>query len=317
MHVISRIAIATLLAIAPVSHAVAAPAAEPTYDCADAKALPADVNPMSRRITCTIPMKYRQDVLMAELVGRAIRLHDMAAWLTTDALQEKQAFANLPASWVGKGWVTREHDGGVDVHYVSNVDGHDAAIAGGTLQLEPFKVVDAAALSPPKPLDEREQRLLRARELALGQNFGLCTKAYPNVASFEFDEDGRKQILVFVMSAWVDEAPLGGYYMVRVSEDGSRVLDTFAQTRGCLTTPNDKLNGIEALSVTHLTSATPTMFHVFMSLQYRKPIYVGTAENGLMWKVDNGNISLVAPSGSPAAAGPTVSSPASTSVQTP
>jgi len=50
----------------------------------------------------------------------------------------------------------------------------------------------------------------------------------------------------------------------------------------------------EAFVVSHLTSETPTQFHVFMSLSYGKPIHVTTVDNKLLWVVDGGKIRISA-----------------------
>jgi hypothetical protein len=126
-------------------------------------------------------------------------------------------------------------------------------------------------------------------------DYGLCTKHPPNTVVAEFEEDGVPEILVFVMSAWADSdlAPLGGYHMYRVSHDGGEVLDHFSQTRSCPVASSKELQESDSLMVSHIDSATPTMFHVFMSLQYRKPIYVATTQNDLLWKVDRNRIELL------------------------
>lgn len=277
---------------------VAAPAAvkdpQPQYDCALARGLPADVDEDSKRRACTIPLRYQEDVSMAEIVGRAIRLHDAAAWVTSDALVERHVLDNIPKDGVGEGWITQQEDGAVLVKYVARAQERDVAFASARLQLSPWQVKDVQALKPPEPLDASEHELVEARALALRQEgLFVCSPGRPNVAMFRWEENGRREILVFVMSAWSDDAPLGGYHLIRVSEDGTRVLDRFAQTRGCITTPRAELQKTEALMVSHLTSATPTMFHVFMSLQFRKPMFVATTQNGLLWLVDKGRISLM------------------------
>ncbi len=295
-----KCAIAAILALALVLPSQRAHAA---YDCEDARKLPAEADDESRRITCEIPDKYRYDVSTAEFVGKLIRLHDSAAWLTTDALQKVRAFEGVQGE--GRGWLTLQRDDGdIDVRYFSQQDGQIVSVASAVLNIDAFKAKQARKLSPVEPMTEREQRLMRARNLALATpDLGVCTEHTPNTVIIESDEDGRPEIMVFVMSAWVseNEAPLGGYHMFRISRDGSTVLSQYSQTRAC---PMAKLKNAQALTVTHLTSAAPTMFHVFMSLQYRKPMYVSTTQNGLLWRVERGQIFLepndVAPNGRPA-----------------
>lgn len=260
------------------------------YTCAAAAALPADADEDSRRIACEIPDKYQRDVSMAQFVGRLIRLHDVGAWKTTDVLKEEGAFRKTPGE--GRGWLTLANDTGVEVRYFAEGEEGPVAFAAARMTAADWNVSDARQLSPPEPMSERERRLMTAKMRALHtSDLLLCTNAHPNTVVFESEEDGRQEILVFVMSAWTDDAaPLGGYHMFRLSQDGSTVLDHFAQTKGCVAHDADDLDKTEALFVTHLTSAAPTMFHVFMSLQYRKPVFVATAQNGLLWKVEQGRI---------------------------
>ena len=219
-----------------------------SWDCDEASALRADADDASRRIACTIPEAYRHDVLMAEWAGRTIRLHDIAAWLTTDALVAIDAMEGMAGK--GRGWLTLDDGtGNVELRYFGEEDGDVRAFAAATLRLEPFGVSGQRRLRPAEPMTAREQRLMRAKALVLesGQGF-VCTDHPPNTVVFEAVDQGLDEILVFVMSAFDDEeAP-----------------------------------------------KAPTMFHVFLGLQYRKPIYVTTDQNDLVWLVDEGQIALVA-----------------------
>ncbi|MBF6024533.1 hypothetical protein [Lysobacter niastensis] len=268
--------------------------ADARSDCEEARRLPADADEESRRIVCEIPEAYRYEVGLAEFVGQMIRLHDSAAWLTTDALQEIKAFDGQQGK--GRGWLTLGNGEDIEVRYFFEHDGRTAAVASATLDTRAFKARDARKLSPAEPMSEREQRLMRARMLALATDgLMVCTNHPPNTVVIEADEDGRKEIQVFVMSAWVSDAetPLGGYHMFRVSEDGNTVISHFSQTRACPLGRGSQSRETAALAVTHLTSKAPTMFHVFMSLQYRKPLYVTTTQNGMLWRVEKGRVFLV------------------------
>lgn len=282
--------------------ALATASLTPPAECADARALPAEADARSRRVACTIPERYRSDVLLAEVLGAELRLHDSAAWLTTDALKGAGAIGtSLPQGWEGRGWTTRRTGAGVRVDYVARVSGADASYASAELRLEPWGVVDAQAHAPPRALDPRQQRLLRARDLALDvDGLFVCTPHPPNIVAFEWEDADGPQILVFLLSAWVDDAPLGGFHMVRVDADATRVIDHFAQTKSCVVAPRDGFASSPGLVVSHLTSAAPTLFHVFLSLQYRKPIHVATQQNGRTWQVRQGRISLVDPDASQA-----------------
>lgn len=285
---------ASLLALSfMVSGPPDAQAGKPEHACKAADALPADANDESRRIVCEIPAKYQRDVFMAQTIGAGIRRHDMAAWLTTDALQEIEAFKNVEGT--GRGWLTIEDEDGIDVRYFTQDRSGTHAVAAARLGFEPFKVDGARKLSPPAAMSERERRLMQAKMLALSsENLGVCTNAAPNTVVLENEENGIREILVFVMSAWTEDVvPLGGYHMFRVSEDGSSINSRYSQTDDCPIVAAKQLAKQGSLRLKHRNSATPTMFHVFMSLQYRKPILVSTTQNGLSWRVDQGRISLI------------------------
>jgi hypothetical protein len=74
---------------------------------------------------------------MAEFIGKLIRLHDMAAWLTTDALQEIKAFEGIQGR--GRGWLTLGKGDDIEVRYFTEHDGRTSAIASATLDGDSFK----------------------------------------------------------------------------------------------------------------------------------------------------------------------------------
>lgn len=242
---------------------------------------------------CDIPTKYRQEVAIAESVGQVINIHDKTAWLSTDALRSKGAFQDIPGK--GAGWLTEQQDDGtVAIQYVSKVDGHLVAYASARFDPVSASIVGAMRLDPPRPISPRDERLQRAKDLALATEGNLnCGDRPFNTVAFESEEDGVPGILVFLMSAWSDDiAPLGGDEMLRISADGGTVIDRYSQTKGCINMPTQGLDKAVALAASHLTSATPTLFHVFRSLQYDKPIIVATIQNGLTWRVERGRIQL-------------------------
>jgi hypothetical protein len=289
------------LALSPAAWAAeTAPSPSPITDCADARLLPPEANAESRRITCEIPDKYREDVSTAEFVGHLIRLHDVAAWQTTDALLEAGALKQIPGE--GRGWLTLQDGDKVTVRYFAQVDDQTVAIASAQFDAASGKAAEPRRLSPPEPMSEREAPLMKAKLHALSSQPNLCTNEHANSVVIESREGGHEEILVFVMSAWKDhaQAPMGGYHMFRYTPDGQTQLSHFSQTRACPMADLKNLPGKAAdaefagLAVTHLSSATPTMFHVFMSLQYRLPMFVMTTQNGLKWRVEDGRIHLLA-----------------------
>lgn len=266
----------------------------PVLDCPEAKQLPPEANDESRRVTCEIPAQYRMDVTLAAFFGRQMRLHDIAAWLTTDALVEAGAFKDIGGK--GQGWLTREHDGRIEVRYFREADGQVAAFAAADLDLESIKAANARRLDPAEPATAQELLLLRARSLALEGEALRCSEKV-NTIILQGDVQDRKEIRVYVMSAWSGEhLVFGGHQLVTLAGDGSAVTGRYEHTRGCLNfepAPPDREGFVsEGPFVSHLTSATPNEFHVFLSLQHRQPVLVSTQDNGLLWRVDGTRISL-------------------------
>ncbi len=284
-----------LLALALVMSApTAAMATAAVHDCEDAASLPPDASANDRRIACTIPTAYRFDVSVAEHIGKGIRRHDMAAWLTTDALRDAGHFNTIPGN--GRGWLTEEDDESVWTGYFTEIDGQLLVFAEARMYWEPFGARDARVPAPLRPASEHQRHRLQALSLARAQPHNVCTKASYNTVTFELEEDGETRILVFLMPPMEDaRVQLGGYHMFRVSADGNTILDHFAQTKGCIEMSTEDLKLAKHLVVSHDLSATPTMFHVFMSLQYRKPVLVLTTQNDRVWRVENGTIAPLHP----------------------
>ncbi len=287
---------AAVCAAAPVQAATDA-ASPPPPDCEQARRLPAEAGADARRIVCTIPPQYRADVSRAELLGRLLRRHDVAAWLTSDALLEIGALQRPPGE--GLGWLTHDTGQAVQVRYFARGPEPDSAatpapvaFAQALLPLRaPLRATQARRLDPPQPADARERRLLAALALAHRQPRLQCSDAAPNTVAFGFDHDGEPaQILVFLMTPWQRDLPLGGHALFRISAEGDRIIDRYEQTRSCLDLPAQSLKQAQALTVSHSTSAAPTFFHVFMSLQYDKPLIVHTTQNGLLWKIEDGRV---------------------------
>lgn len=86
----------------------------------------------------------------------------------------------------------------------------------------------------------------------------------------------------------------GRHFRVEVSQDGETVLSVTPSTQTCLfITPNSVPNGAKPVAafMSHILSAAPTEFHVFLSLYNKQPIYVGTKAG--VWAIENGKVSYV------------------------
>ncbi len=148
------------------------------------------------------------------------------------------------------------------------VDGHAAGrdLAGDELALS--KAIDA--------IDSRSDWL-------------RCASTYNYSARFVSGGKGR-EIRVRAIPARNDAKQylLGGFHEYTMPEKGGKSRH-FEQTTTCLELPLPK-NGV-GFMVSHLRSNTPTMFHVFASLSYERPVYVKT--DSRTWMVQEGRVTVV------------------------
>lgn len=282
-----------LLAALPATALAAADTAPPPA-CPGIATLPEGATDEDRRITCEIPGPLRREVIDAELRGHRLRNHDLAAWLSTDALQELHAFDDLGGK--PNGWVTTEIEGGIGIRYfLRQDDGQLFAFASAVLDGERMEIRDAKPLKPLEPADARELRLLKARATALAEDRLQCTSTVNTVI---LEEPGLDQVRVYVFSAWNEQAaPLGGHSRLLVSSDGSKLLDSFQQTKTCLNYPS-KLDPKGMLLVSDLHSGPPSELQVFLQRQYGVPLVVRTFDEDMVWKIDEGLMHLL-PTGDP------------------
>lgn len=264
-------------------------------------ALPADASEEDRRIACEIPQEYQDDVVFARVFGTALRRHDMAAWLTTDDLREKSLLFPLPDDAVaGMGWTSVENDDGIDVTYFYLTEEDIAVLAESTLFFEPFGARDSKRVAGERPPTVKERTLLRAVDTARRLP-GLinCNPSRPfNSTALMVQTEQLDSIVVYLMSAWTEDVvPTGGFHAVQLRADDMAVLNVYSLTRECRGIDPQALQTDAPLLLTHDTSPTPTAFHVFLALQYRKTLWVRTAGNDLLWRVEGPTISLSAPDG--------------------
>jgi hypothetical protein len=95
--------------------------------------------------------------------------------------------------------------------------------------------------------------------------------------------EGAGQTVFFIAQPKTTEnLVLGRHYRV-----GEKLIE--ASTKSCLAIPKPEPGKPAAAAwTTHLLSEYPTAFHVYLSLKYRQPIYVGIKRE--MWKIENGRI---------------------------
>lgn len=278
-----------------VSTANAAEETPELTDCARAERLPKDAGADSRRIACNIPEDLQESVTLSEFFGGSIRTHDIAAWLTTDSLKKAGAFKENKIPGAALGWLTFEKENLINVRYFARKDERVFVFAQADLDRVNVKVINNEVLANLLPASETELAMLRALDTAKSKELLNCAGPFNSVV-LPFTNDNKNEIRVYLFSPWTNKiAPLGGHHLIRVSEDGNEIINLYSQTNACVNFDPNALShkDLKFLGISHLTSHTPTEMHVFMSLQYKKPIMVDTVNNGITWKVEGKKISVL------------------------
>jgi hypothetical protein len=276
---------AAILLLLLVAGSQATAAGKPAPACQDLALLPPDASDEDKRISCEIPGPFRRQVLESEARAYRIRMHDLAAWLSTDALREQQAFEKIPG--VPAGWLTREVTSGIDIRYFTSIEGRQHAFAEAHLDIGKLKISSSRRLAEPEPATEDELRLLRARATAMAAQRLQCTRALNTVI---LEEPGFREIRVYLFSGWDETAaPLGGHSRFLISPDGGTVVEAFQQTRSCLNYPS-RMDPKQMLLVSDLHSGPPSELQVFLQRQYEVPLVVRMMGDDSTWKIEDGLI---------------------------
>lgn len=242
-----------------------------------------------------VPAVLESDVRLAESVGKIIYEYDRAAEKTTDEL-----FPDLrpthPNGTIALGWlVAALGDGTFRVSYVADSNGAFIAYAQADYSAGGDKVSNAHLVEPPRPLSAVETAQVRAIRTASASEFLRCAETY-NFVSIAASDSPSSTIHVYLIPSRTDlnSFPQGGFHDFSISVDGTSILNHFRQTKACINGSVDASKGqLSSLMSTHITSTAPTPFHVFMSLNYRLPIYTVTVQNHMLWYVREGSVRLV------------------------
>ncbi len=213
--------------------------------------------------------------------GQALFRHDRAAWIGTDALS---AHTQGRMDDRVRGYLTEEHD---DQLILTFHDGAAAALFRVRMRSADFQLIQLDVLEPPQPLSDYEAAALRARQAPSLDGLGWCAARYNTVV---LPAPGPK------LDAWwvyfmpgttqADSVPVGGFYRFEVRK--GRVVGKRAFTKTCLNL--QKPANAAGLFVTHLMDPVPTEVHVFTSLWAGAPLFVGTAPENTVWKVQGGTV---------------------------
>ncbi len=248
--------------------------------CTFAQAPSADEAPLP------IPETLQAGVAASESTGRTLQRLDRAAWIATDALQEDRSARK--ARKAVRGWITETVDVGTRVSFF---DGSMPPTNAYDIVVESSGRVASASAPAQAALSENQHALIRARQAALARPFTACARSYNSVA---FASGNAIHVYLMPGRTQQDVHPAGGHYLLVYDADGRALRSERAFTRSCLELGGRAPSGrTAALMATHLLDPHPTEIHVFISLNAGMPLYVATTQNGHLWKVDDGVISLM------------------------
>jgi hypothetical protein len=213
-----------------------------------------------------------------ESLGRRMYESDRAAWVATDAALAAGA-QQLPV----QGWITIPREDGWLVRFIGPCGSDTCTLI--DVHVDPAG--HASAQPTGTPLLEDDLAEWQARQLAVESQFRRCTPTYNSVVLSDV-RDEKPVWLVYLLAASrnEDEVVLGGHYRITVNANGTEILKSEPLSKSCLVAKRDPKSA--GLMVTHVLDPEPIETHVFASLAYRTPLYVGT-EKGT-FEVENGKI---------------------------
>jgi hypothetical protein len=220
-------------------------------------------------------------------LGREMYEQDSYVALATDLLFEKAGGPDRLAQEGLRGaWVVGQAKDATIVRFLK--EGKGDTVAG-------YDVVfaDSRPGYVHKPADgrlsEADLAQARARRLAVDQVRERCSERYNTVV---LRQTPGGDLLVYALAATADprQMMVGGHYRVTVTPDGRKVVKVEKLFRGCVTLRTGDAAGAVPW-VTHIVSARPLETHVYLSLLYRRPLYVGVDK--AVWKIEAGRATLV------------------------
>jgi hypothetical protein len=283
--------VATLLLGLPVmAGAQSAPAAKPDNV---GQAQPGPPISMQGRETvdASVPEKLRAKIATAQVQGALLHQEDAAVWVASGALA--RAGITVPTGATATGWLAQPANPQAFIWKVS--------FTARQAQREfAYADIDVDLTAPPpkfRVLPHEKGRDLSADELVLAKardavdaraDWLRCSNIYNYFADFADGAKGRDTVVRAVPARTDSKLYLfGGFHEFTAPAAGGKARH-FEQTTDCLELP---LQSGAQFMVTSQLSKTPTLFHVFASLSYQKPVFVKT--DGRTWKVDAGRVTVV------------------------
>jgi len=229
------------------------------------------------------------ELLDLQKMGVALYRQDLSAWRATDALRAK--VPDLAAAGV-KGWIVEDDGKVAKVRFLRDLGpgleaGYDVEVTskGAGPVVEPSD----------RGLTDEERTMFAARQTAMANlPPTLCRAGYNSAILKDPDGDGWL-VWLLAPSPAAGAIPVGGHYRFTISADGRTLERRDALSTSCLVIQTPQLPPgakPEGLFVNHIVSPTPVETHVFLSLLYRQPFFVGTGKDKL-WVVGQGQIAPV------------------------
>ena len=239
----------------------------------------------------TFPVKYQESVAYAEIFGLELSRQDWAVEVATDRVRVLGA----DFSQSDLGWIAERAESSWKVSYLSKKSGQPRVLFSIDVTAEGPQDSSYPGDSVGKELTESQLALVNARLTAvsyLSNSDGLRCSENFNWVVIPFFDDDKRFFLVYLMasSSKAGLQVLGGHHKFKISQDGLNVVEHTPHTKACMTVEAPKES--KAIVVTHLTSAAPNEFHVYMSYLYRMPVYVKGPDE-VIWAVEGHKLRIV------------------------
>jgi hypothetical protein len=248
-----------------------------------------------------IPADLAKEIERAESIGRVLFNSDQAAWHASDGL----AAAKGPLEKLGLGGFLAKPGPAYD----PKSPGYGRPGGSWTVLFlsagEPTLVLHLVIVNnsgnvphvldtpTPLPLSKEDAALWAARQLAIEKGGPYEQPINPVVLrGSDFGETG---ILVYLLggSQKPDVAVLGRHVRVRVSDDGTKVIEVLPLVKGIIESPTKSVEGkpVAALMASQVVTDFPTEVQVFAQLNAGLPLFVATRRG--LWKVEQGKVAYL------------------------
>ena len=142
-----------------------------------------------------------------------------------------------------------------------------------------------------RPFSTKELALIRAQEAVKAQGSTICDDPSPIIAMPALIGDA---IWVYQLRAphFNQRIPEGQHTRYVFSADGTQQTAKRDFARACVFRDSETRGNQEIVSLSHTLDSVPTEMHVYLTLRYRKPLFIATLQNNMYWVVSNGAIQV-------------------------